>query len=322
MHIQHPSFKYEPQILYSSDEKTRYQSSSGGVVATLVRYMFETHRIQTTVGYEFDKYNWFEPRLICSYADYQIVGSIYHELQLIKFLKDNLNNIKNNILITCLPCQVKPIRKILIDNKIDSFIVALTCSAQMSRGATRFLFKKIGIKENDIKFFRYRGNGWPSGVQIKTITNEYFFHNNKSIWTDIFNSHLFSLNRCFSCKDTFGLDADISVADPWIERYTTADNIGATTVLAHTSRGNELIKDAMQGGALSFKENLSCLEVIKSQEWTLKKKGLFCKYNKALSPFFRLIRSKYYINFLLKYNLIRMHTRLLNKILRVIAKTL
>jgi coenzyme F420-reducing hydrogenase beta subunit len=192
----------------------------------------------------------------------------------------------------------------------------------MSKEATYFLLNKFGIKEKDIEFFRYRGNGWPSGVQIKTRTNEYFFHNNKSIWTDIFNSHLFNLKRCFSCKNTFGLDADISVADPWLERYTTTNHTGATTVLAHNGRGNELITKALEAGALSFKENLSHLEVIKSQEWTLKRKDFFCKHKKILNPFFKFIRSKYYINFLFKFNLIRIHSRLLNKMLRVLARVL
>lgn len=320
IHIQHPRFRYEPQILCSSDEKTRYQGSSGGVVATMVGYMFETHRIQNTVSYEFDKYNWFEPKLIYSYTDYQIVGSIYHDVELIKFLKDNVSNIKSSILITCLPCQVKAIRGILEKKKIDSFIIALTCSSQMSKVATHFLFNKFGIEEKDIEFFRYRGNGWPSGVQIKTRTNKYFFHNTKSIWMDIFNSQLFTLKRCFSCEDTFGLEADISVADPWLERYITTDNIGATLVVAHTDKGNELIKEALQSGVLSFKENLSHSEVIKSQEWTLKKKYIFRKYRVLLGPILKVMRTKLYISIMSSFNFIKIHTKLFNKVIGFLLK--
>ena len=306
--------------MYSSDEKTRYQGSSGGVVSTIVRYLFEEGRIENAVSYEFDKYEWFKPKLINSYEEYRIVGSIYHDVELIKFVKDNVTNIKGKILVTCLPCQVKAVRKILEENKVESFIVALTCSAQMSKEATHFLFNKFGIEEKDIEFFRYRGNGWPSGVQIKTRTNKYFFHNTKSIWTDIFNSHLFNLKRCFSCKDTFGLEADISVADPWLERYTIPDNIGATTVLAHTSRGNELIKEALQAGVLSFKENLSHLEVIKSQAWTLKRKYVLRKYKTLLNPILKVMRSKIYVSLMSPFNLIRIHTRIFNKMIAVLLK--
>lgn len=319
IHIQSPQFRYEPLILCAADEKIRYKASSGGVVSTIVLYLFEEGRIENAVSYEFDRYEWFKPKLINSHEEYHIVGSIYHDVELIKFLKDNVNNIKSSILITCLPCQVKPIRKILYDNKKDSFIIALTCSAQMSKEATRFLFNKIGVKEKDIKFFRYRGNGWPSGVQIKTSTNEYFFHNNKSIWTNIFNSHLFTLKRCFSCKDTFGLEADISVADPWLERYTTTDNIGATLVVANTDKGNELIKEALQSDTLKLKENISQFEAVRSQAWTLKRKYVLRKYKTLFNPILKVMRSNIYISLMSTFNLIRIHTRVFNRAIRVLS---
>jgi len=320
IHIQSPQFRYEPLILCAADEKIRYKASSGGVVSTIVRYLFEEGRIENAVSYEFDRYEWFKPKLIKSYEEYHTVGSIYHDVELIKFVKDNARDIKGKILVTCLPCQVKAVRKILEENKIESFIVALTCSAQMSKEATHFLFDKFGIEEKDIEFFRYRGNGWPSGVQIKTRTNKYFFHNNKSIWTDIFNSHLFALKRCFSCKDTFGLEADISVADPWLERYKTMDEIGNTLVLAHTDKGNELIQEALQSGTLKLTENISQFEAVNSQAWTLKRKYVLRKYKTLLNPILKVMRSKIYVSLMSPFNLIRIHTRVFNKVVRVLSK--
>lgn len=319
IHIQSPQFRYEPLILCAADEKIRYKASSGGVVSTIIRYLFEEGRIQNVISYEFDRYEWFKPKLINSYEEYHIVGSIYHDVKLIKFVKENISDIKDKILVTCLPCQVKAVRKILEENKIESFIVALTCSAQMSKEATRFLFKKLDIKEKDIQFFRYRGNGWPSGVQIKTRTNKYFFNNNKSIWTDIFNSHVFTLKRCFLCKDTFGLEADISVADPWLERYITTDNIGATLVLAHTDKGNELIQEALKSGTLKLKEKISQFEAVKSQAWTLKRKYVLRKYKTLFNPILKVMRSNIYISLISTFNLIRIHTRVFNKAIRVLT---
>ena len=320
IHIQRPKFRYEPLILCAADEKIRYKASSGGVVSAIIRYLFEEGRIQNAVSYEFDKYEWFKPKLINSYEEYHIVGSIYHDVELIKFVKDNATDMKGRILVTCLPCQVKAVRKILEENKIESFIVALTCSAQMSKEATHFLFNKFGIEEKDIEFFRYRGNGWPSGVQIKTRTNKYFFHNIKSIWIDIFHSQLFTLKRCFSCKDTFGLEADMSVADPWLERYTTTEHIGATLVVAHTDKGNGLIQEALQSGTLKLKENISQFEAVKSQDWTLKKKYIFRKHRVLLSPILKIIRSEPYISIISSFNLIRIHTRIFYKIIWVLLK--
>ncbi len=320
IHIQNPCFKYEPLILYSGDEKIRYQASSGGVVSSIIKYLFEKEVIQNTISYEFNKYALFRPKLIKSYKEYQMVGSIYHDVGLIRFIKDNATNINGRILVVCLPCQVKGIRKILEQGGIESIIIALTCSAQMSKEASSFLLKKFNINPNDIEFFRYRGNGWPSGVQIKTATKEYFFDNTKSIWTHIFNSHLFTLKRCFSCTDTFGLEADISVADPWLKKYVETDQIGTTLVLRHTNAGDELIQESLQSGALKLKESISPHQAIKSQEWTLKKKYIFRKYKALLNPVLKAVRSQAYISFISPSFLIRVHTKIFNKVISILLK--
>jgi len=120
--------------------------------------------------------------------------------------------------------------------------------------------------------------------------------------------------------DTFGLEADMSVADPWLERYITTDNIGATLVLAHTDKGNELIQEALQSGTLKLKENISQFEAVNSQEWTLKKKYIFRKHRVLLSPILKIMRSKPYISIISSFNLIRIHTRIFYKIIWVLLK--
>lgn len=319
-YTQNIHLKHAPLILHSSDDEMRYIGSSGGVVSAIIRYAFEKGIIQNAISYEFTKNELFKPKLVSSYEEYQIVGSIYHDVGLIKFLKDKAHEIKGKTLVVCLPCQVETIRKCLTGKKVESFIIALTCSAQMSKQATRFLFKKYGIVEEDIEYFRYRGNGWPSGIQIKTRTNKYFFHNTKSIWADIFNSHLFTLKRCFSCKNTFGLKAEISVADPWLKKYITANGIGNTLVFVNTDDGKELIQEALQAGALGGKKKISHLEAIKSQDWTLKRKYVFRKYRTLLTPVLKVIQSKIYIFLVSHLCLIRIHTRVFNKALKLLLK--
>jgi coenzyme F420-reducing hydrogenase beta subunit len=307
-------------VLYSGDERIRYQASSGGVVSSVIKHLFEKGEIQNAISYEFDKYVLFKPKLIDSYEDYQIVGSIYHEVKLIEFVKDNTADIKGKMLVVCLPCQIKGIKKLLEQSKIDYIIVALTCSAQMSKEATWFLLRKFKIKREDIEFFRYRGNGWPSGVQLKTASNEYFFDNTKSIWKEIFHSHLFTLKRCLSCTDTFGLEADISVADPWLEKYMATEDAGVTLVLRHTKTGDELIQETLRSGALKLKESISPELAIKSQQKTLNKKYIFRKYKTLLNPVLKVMRSKVYISFVSLFCLIKIHTRVFNMVISILLK--
>jgi coenzyme F420-reducing hydrogenase beta subunit len=211
-----------------------------------------------------------------------------------KFLKDNINQVKSPILISCLPCQVVPIKRLLVNNGIENIIVSLICSNQLEKEATYYFLEKNNIDVNKITDFRYRGNGWPSGIQIKTDEKEYFFHNNTSKWIDVFHSQIFNLNRCLSCKDTFGLSADFSIADPWLKRYVENDKIGSSIVISHTNKAEVVISNMIEEKALDVIELLTEEEVIVSQKGTVQKKYILIKYKKFFKLLIKLFRTNIY----------------------------
>lgn len=311
--MEKPKFKYTPRILASSDENIRYQGSSGGVVAQVTKYLFETKKINSAISFKFSGQFLFEPMLVYNYENYEHTGSIYHEINLYKFLKENIEKIKSPILITCLPCQVAATRKMLKEKGCEAYIISLFCSNQLEKDATYYFLEKNNININDIREFRYRGNGWPSGIQIKTEDKEYFFHNNKSEWLYVFHSLIFSPDRCLACKDTFGVNSDVSVGDPWLKKYIENDNVGSSIVIANTEKGEKLIQEMLLDKALISIEVITGDEVVLSQKNTLYKKHVFDKHRKKFRLLRKIIRSDFYKKHFFKIN--KYHFWLLNKLI-------
>ncbi len=289
----------EAFIVHAKDKNLRYRGSSGGAISALVKFLFETKAIDTCVSLKRNNI-FFEPEIINSFAEYISVGSVYHEVDLVEFARKNINSFKSSTLIICTPCQVVPIKNLFENKNKKVFVISFVCSAQMKKEASLFLFDYLHIGKEEIKSFQYRGNGWPSGIEIKTASQVIKVPNLFSIWTDIFHSGIFTLDKCFCCDNTFSETADIIVADPWLERYIKTDKIGNSVVIAKTQTGIRFFQDAINHNYIIINEIASGAEIINSQVTTLRKKYVYIKYRKFIFAILRITRSKVYIGFIFK----------------------
>ncbi len=313
--MENPKFNFQPTVLISSNEDIRYRGSSGGIITQIIQYLFDMNKINTCLGFRFEGVELFKPYLLYKYDDYIQSGSIYHHINIYNFLKENIKNIQPPLFLTCLPCQIGPIRRLLLKHNIDAVMIALVCSSQLEKEATYYFLEKNNIDIKEVEEFRYRGNGWPSGIQCVARDKEYFFHNNNSKWIDIFHSQIFNLKKCFACKDTFGLEADISVADPWLKRYIENDSIGASIVLPHSKKGGAVIQAIIKDGRVKLIELLNSDEVVLSQKVTLVRKHLFKKYRIGESLIIKMIRTSYYKK--MYYRISTLHRKIFFKIIAI-----
>ncbi len=288
INVEKPNFKYSPYVLYACDKEIRFKGSAGGVATQLIKYMFDKNYISSALTFKFAGENLYIPKIARSFEEYNITGSIYHEIDIFSFLKENIKNFTDHFAITALPCQVKAIRKIAERHNKNVIIISLTCSAQQEKEATYYLLEYLGIDSSDVELLKYRGNGWPSGIFIRTKDGkEYKIENINSIWMYIFHSMIFSLDRCITCKDTFGIESDIILADPWLKRYKEKEKIGASITIPNSEIGNLLIEKAIDDKYLCVNEKITIQEVIESQYLTLEKKYIQRKYRK----FFKFLKS-------------------------------
>ena len=52
-------------------------------------------------------------------------------------------------------------------NNINNFIISFCCSGQTTLEGTWLCYRYMGIDKSQVINMQYRGNGWPSGIQIE-----------------------------------------------------------------------------------------------------------------------------------------------------------
>ena len=242
-------------IGYSKESELRYKASSGGVGSAIIKYLLSTGEYGTSMTFVFCKNEYkYVPKLIYNFSDYNNCGSVYQDVNVISFIRDNISNIKNGIVVTCMPCQVKAIRSILAKNGVKYFIISLCCSGQTTIEGTWYYYKLLGISKENVKCIQYRGNGWPSGIQIELYNGDIIKRNNYSYpWTIIYQSLLFRPKRCLNCTEKTSNAADISLADPWLKEFMENDSKGNSVVICNDD-GNSLIKEMEENELLTVTE--------------------------------------------------------------------
>jgi len=311
-------------IGWSNDHDVRYRATSGGVGSTLVKYCFDKGFITHAMSFEFDEHTLrYYPVMVRSFADYKITASIYQEMDMWTFFRDNLTREvigEGQVLCFCLPCQTVSVRKIAERNGIRIIIIGLTCSSQQYFGATSYLLKRHGISPMEVSHIQYRGNGWPSGVQISLKTGQSIIVPNlDSIWTGIFHSRLFIPKRCFQCTDTLNDNADLTLADPWLPKYIKSETIGKTLVHANTDTGKRLLSSCLHDGYLTL-EKITYEDIVSSQKFTIDRKARYRNNKRLVLRFASIFSNVLYRNLVLNTRIgYRIHDYLKNLMERRLA---
>jgi coenzyme F420-reducing hydrogenase beta subunit len=311
-----PDFPYGGWMLYSTYTKRRHEGSAGGVVTELTRFLLEKSEVQTALGFTYETSSAsYTPKWVYSAAEVMSVGSIYHEIPLIKFLRHSLDEIRPPLLVIALPCQVGAVRAVCKKAGIPVYVVALVCSGQLRIEATRELFRRV-TGGRPVAQYRYRGGGWPSGVRIECGDGQdIYVANQNSIWSDIFHSTAFNLPRCFSCRDTFGIGADMTVGDPWLPRYVQNETEGVSMCIPQTRWAVSILRQMLEQGLLELKEIIPSWEVSASQRGTLEKKAIYRAYPTMILILRSLYRQSWYMKWVFERNLrthIRFHRKCMN----------
>lgn len=265
-------------IGHSLNKDIRWKSSSGGIGTAIIKYLLESGRYGTSMTFVFNVEKcMYEPKLIYNYSEYNNCGSIYQETDTIQFIKEHLKDIKNGIIITCMPCQVNAIKNILKRNNIDSFVISLCCSGQTTIQGTWLYYKLLGIKKSDISNMQYRGNGWPSGIQITLKNGTIIKKDNYTYpWTLMHQSLLYSPKRCIYCTIKTNPNSAVSLADPWLKEYIENDDIGNSVIICN-AEGKEVLNNMSETGLLVLKEVEETVYV-KSQLGTIERKAQSSKH--------------------------------------------
>jgi len=264
--------RIEYYIGHTMTVNDRYDASSGGIGTAVLKYLLSSRQYGTTITFIYDCENsQYVPKMVYDEGEINVCGSIYQDIDLIGFIRDNLCLIRNGIVITCPPCQVLAIRHLLEKKGIPNFIVSFCCSGQTVVEGTWKYLELQGIDKKEVKSLQYRGKGWPSGIRISMNNGtEHYFENYTEPWVSIQKSGLYTPSRCLFCKRDTGREADLCLADPWLDEYVKNDCIGNTLFLCTSEIGRDVVGQMNQLGHIDIVE--SCYDdYALAQEHNVKK---------------------------------------------------
>ena len=234
----------ESYTAYSNDPEIRINSTSGGLITTLIIELIKNKEFDDVFVLDFDKFDGKPARLKATNNINEIINaakskyipaSVYNIINILKKKDDR------KYIIVSTPCQIYGIKKFIKKFKIseDNLIfLGLFCEKTLNFSIIQY-FKDIYGKLNEqlIKFeFKTKEKyGWPGNSKI-------YFSSGRDIIVDrkvrIQLKEYFQLNRCLFCYDQLNRLADISFGDCYIEGE--GDFNGKSSVIIRNKKGKEI----------------------------------------------------------------------------------
>ena len=283
------TIKYDPlwgpvistHAAYSTDEVVRRNGSSGGVISAFLIYLLETKKIDFIAQVAVSNSDPIRNEITLSRTRedvLQAAGSRYGPSAPLSKLAEILNNEKGKFAFVGKPCDVAALRQYLrakpeIAPRIP-FLFSFMCAGVPSEKGTVELLKKLGVEQQELKSFRYRGDGWPGKAKAITKSDAVYEMDYATSWGTILNRYL--QYRCKICADGTGEFADIVCADAWYGKdgYPDfAERAGRSLLISRTTEGQSLLEQAVRYGALTA-EPIDIKEISKMQPYQQNRKQM------------------------------------------------
>lgn len=258
----------------SIDEELVENSTSGGIVTSLIKELLDSNEYQ----YAFmpDGYHYESQSLATIHSKNDSLSnttkSRYLTVSHCETAKYMIEHPNEKIIIVGTPCALLGITNIINLKNLDRnnyFFIGLFCDKTMSYNVIEYFEQhpKIKSKIEEFYFRTKESNKWPGNVEA-------ICDNNKKVFLDKSErmkiKDYFCMERCLYCIDKLNHLADISVGD----NYTSIklDNFnGSSTILVNTEPGNNIWHKYSH---LFEYRDCPIEEVYKSQHLDMKKQNL------------------------------------------------
>jgi coenzyme F420-reducing hydrogenase beta subunit len=242
---------------YSSNAELRQSGSSGGVISALSDYLVKSGIVDFVInisqGLNLDNVSSLKDK---SYNFCESAGSRYSPASPCELIS-KLDLTKKYAFVGK-PCDVAAVYRLkqqdpLVEKSI-THLLSFMCAGTPSLKGTEEIYSKLGVKKENVKSMRYRGNGWPGYTTVTSDQNEEFSMTYNKAWGGILNRHL--QTRCKLCVDGIGEFADIVCADAWDcdeNGYPLfEENDGRSLVISRNKVGNNLLREAQSASKINL----------------------------------------------------------------------
>lgn len=237
---------------WSNNSEVRHNASSGGVLTEIACFLLSTQRvdaiIQTTVN---PKCPTETITVINSTVDEvkDCCGSRYaisHPLDCLLEL-----DLSKKYAFIGKPCDVVALKNYikLVPEIGNSIIITLSffCAGMPSKKAQDNLLANLKIEKENLRFLRYRGNGWPGEATAVDNSGKIASLDYNTAWSKILGRDIMKV--CRYCIDSIGEMADISCGDAWYltnNKPDFNDRPGRNVIFARTQEGNKILKSLIE----------------------------------------------------------------------------
>lgn len=131
-------------------------------------------------------------------------------------------------------------------------LLSFFCAGVPSHAGARAILEALGAAEEEVRAFRYRGEGWPGRATALLADGRTLSMSYQESWGGILSRHV--QHRCKICADGTGAAADLVCADAWesdAAGYPLFDEApGVSLIVARTPLGERLLTAATEAGRI------------------------------------------------------------------------
>ncbi len=245
---------------HASDPDVRFHASSGGALSALGLYLLSSGRVDFILHVAASRQQPTRTVDHLSFDAAQVIeasGSRYGPAAPLADFRAVLDRGQPFAFIGK-ACDISAIRNYAkFDPRVDQLLkytLNFFCGGVSEFGKTMDYVRKIGLTESDIAHLRYRGDGCPGPMVMKSHAGEVFSFSYNEMWEDEARWQL--QFRCKICPDSIGDLADITVADVWPGGRPDTEGLGFNGFIARTARGHDLLRSAIADNAITITEPL------------------------------------------------------------------
>lgn len=269
---------------YATDEAIRYRGSSGGVLTALQTYLLEQDLVDAVVSVGASAEAPLLNKAFLSRTKDELLshaGSRYAPSAPLSNIHKLLHGI-DQVVFVGKPCDVSALRRLVTcDASLGAkkiYFLSFLCAGVPSQHATGHLVEALGFKAEEVKRFRYRGNGWPGYATAEANDGRTAKMSYNDSWGKILNRHL--QTRCKICPDGTGEFADIACGDAWhggSKGYPDfEERDGRSAILIRTNQGQELFEGAVAAGYLKVEAgSFSLTDLSEMQPYQVNRRQMF-----------------------------------------------
>ena len=278
---------------YASAPDVRFMAATGGVLTALALHLIETGTVDLIAHVAADPDAPMRTVAHVSRTREDVLaasGSRYGPAAPLTHIGELLES-GERFAFVGKPCDVTALRNLArVDPRVDELchvMLTLVCGGASELGKSVAVLDGLGIAEDELSLFRYRGFGNPGRTRIETKDGRAEELTYNDMWDE--ESTWQIQYRCKVCPDAIGEAADLAASDLWPGGGPTGEDAGFNGMITRTAQGAELVDAAVASGHLTVDRRLTARDLDVAQPHQVRKKQAVADRFDALAAAGRLV---------------------------------